>query len=130
MHFISKVVITWFRLARMKFCPPLPGFRQCYKLFINYTLRLHVKRFILARRDHSFVQPGSLFARMNKWFQTYWYALMYLLISSDLGQRCKGLFPTFQLPPVLSHCKYKPFIKSVEFYLFCFKYWLNYFSAI
>ena len=30
---------------------------QCYKLFINYILRLHVKRFITARRDPSF--PGK-----------------------------------------------------------------------
>ena len=38
------------------------GSRQCYKLFINFILRLHVKRFIPARRDPSFVQPGSRFA--------------------------------------------------------------------
>ena len=46
----------------MKFCPVLPGSRQCYKLFINYILRLHVKCFILARRDPSIVLPGSRFA--------------------------------------------------------------------
>ena len=46
----------------MKFCPALSGSQQCYKLFINYILRLHVKRFIPARRDPSFVQPGSRFA--------------------------------------------------------------------
>ena len=39
------------------------GSRQCYKLFINYIMRLHVKHFILAKRDPSFVQPGSRFAR-------------------------------------------------------------------
>ena len=38
------------------------GTRQCYKLFINYILRLHVKSFIPARRDPSFVLPGSRFA--------------------------------------------------------------------
>ena len=38
------------------------GSGQCYKLFKNYILRLHVKRFILARRNPSFVQPGSRFA--------------------------------------------------------------------
>ena len=59
---ISKVVIAWSRLAGMKFYPTLPGSRQGYKLFINYILRLHVKRFIPARRDLSFVQPGSCFA--------------------------------------------------------------------
>ena len=57
-----KVVITWSRLAGMKFCSALPGSRQCYKLVINYILRLHVKRFIPARRYPSFVQPGSRFA--------------------------------------------------------------------
>ena len=49
----------------MKFCPALPGSRQCYKLFINYILRLQVKRFIPVRRDPSFVQPGSRFAEMK-----------------------------------------------------------------
>ena len=34
-------------------------------------------------------------------------------------------YPTFQLPPTLSHCKYKPFIKSIEFCLFRYKYWLK-----
>ena len=59
MHY--KVVITWSRLVGLKFCPALPGSGQCYKLFINHILRLHVKRFIPARRDSSFVQPGSRF---------------------------------------------------------------------
>ena len=49
-------------VSRDRFCPVLPGSWQCYKLFINYILRLHVKRFIPARRDPSFVQPGSRFA--------------------------------------------------------------------
>ena len=35
-------------------------------------------------------------------------------------------YPAFQLPPALSCYKYKPFIKSVEFNLFCFKFWLNF----
>ena len=34
----SQVVITWSRLAGMKFCPALPESRQCYKLFINHIL--------------------------------------------------------------------------------------------
>ena len=38
--------------------------------------------------------------------------------------------PTFQLPPTLSHCKCKPFIKSIEFCLFHYKCWLNHLSAI
>ena len=58
----TKVVITWSRLAGMKFYSTLPGSQPCYELFINYILRLHVKRFILARRDPSFVQRGSCFA--------------------------------------------------------------------
>ena len=61
-HFVSKVVITWSRLARMKFCLVLPGSRQCYKLFINYILQLHVKSFIPARQDPSFVLPAFHFA--------------------------------------------------------------------
>ena len=49
---------TWSRFARIKFCPVLPGSRQCYKLFINYFLRLHVKSFIPTRQDpSSFVLP-------------------------------------------------------------------------
>ena len=31
-------------------------------------------------------------------------------------------YPTFQLPPTLIHCKYQPFIKSIEFGLFRYKY--------
>ena len=61
-HFVSKVVITWSRLAGMKFCLVLPGSRQCYKLFINYILQLRVKSFIPARKDPSFVLPGFHFA--------------------------------------------------------------------
>ena len=57
MHFYRSfqtdvlVVITGSQLIGMKFSPVLPGFRQWYKLFINYILRLHVKSFIKARRD-------------------------------------------------------------------------------
>ena len=36
--------------------------RQCYKLFINYILQLHVKSFIVAMGDPSFVLPESCFA--------------------------------------------------------------------
>ena len=60
--FTSKVVITWSRLAEMKFCPVLPGSRQCYKLFINYILGIHVKSFIPVKRGPTFVLPGSRFA--------------------------------------------------------------------
>ena len=49
----------------MKFCRALLGSRQCYKLFTNYTLRLHVKHFIQARRYPSFVQLESRFAGMK-----------------------------------------------------------------
>ena len=31
-------------------------------------------------------------------------------------------YPTFHLPPVLLHCNYKTSIKSIEFYLVCFKF--------
>ena len=41
----------------------LPGSWQCYKFLINYILGLHVKSFILARWDHSFLVPGSCFTR-------------------------------------------------------------------
>ena len=56
-----KVVITWSRLAGMKFHPALPGSWQCYILLINYILRLDVKCFIPTRRDPSYVQPGPRF---------------------------------------------------------------------
>ena len=56
-------LITRSRLAGMKFCPALPRFRQCYKFFINYILRLHVKRFIATIRDPSYLQLGSRFVR-------------------------------------------------------------------
>ena len=70
-------MITSSRLAGMKFCPALPGSRQCYKFFINYILRLHVKRFIPARRDPSFVQPGSRFAGMK---------FSHVIVSARLGE--------------------------------------------
>ena len=49
-------------MVGMKFCPILPGSRQCYRFFVRYILWLHVKSFILARRDPLFVLPGSRFA--------------------------------------------------------------------
>ena len=50
------------QLASMKFCLAFPGSRQFYKFFINYILRLHVKSFITARRDPTFVLSGFGFA--------------------------------------------------------------------
>ena len=61
----TKVVVTWSRLAVMKFCPALPGSQQSYKLFIKYFLRLHINFFIPARQDFSFVQPGSHLGTMK-----------------------------------------------------------------
>ena len=49
----------------LQFCLALPGSQQCYKPFINYIQRLHVKSFILGGRDLSFVLPGSRFAGMK-----------------------------------------------------------------
>ena len=48
-------------IGRDEILSRLAGSRQCYKLFINYILRLRVKSFIPARRDPSFVLPGSRF---------------------------------------------------------------------
>ena len=59
--YITKVVITWSRLPGMKFCLVSSGSRPRYKVFKDYILRLHVKSFIPARRDFSFVLPGSCF---------------------------------------------------------------------
>ena len=42
--------------------PALTGSRRCYKLFINYIMRL---RFIPARRDPSFVISGSCLPGRN-----------------------------------------------------------------
>ena len=58
----TKVVISWFRLAGMEFCPVLPGSRQCYKFFKNFIFQLHVTSFIPARRNPSFELPGCRFA--------------------------------------------------------------------
>ena len=58
----TKMVISWFRLAGMEFCPVLPGSRQCYKFFRNFILQLHVTSFIPARRNPSFELPGCRFA--------------------------------------------------------------------
>ena len=50
-------------------------------------------------------------------------------IYHDFGQWCilASIFCTFQS---FSYCKYKPFINSFQPYLFCYKCWLSYFSAI
>ena len=53
------------------------GSQQCYKLFINYILRLHVKPFIPTIRDPSFVQPGSRFAGMKS---------SHVIVSARLGE--------------------------------------------
>ena len=45
----------------MKFCLVLPGYWQCYDLFANYSLRLHMKSFIPTKRDLSLGLPGSCF---------------------------------------------------------------------
>ena len=58
----SEVVITWSWLVWMKFCLALLECRQCYKLFVNYILWLHVISFISTRLDPSCVLPGSRFA--------------------------------------------------------------------
>ena len=50
------------RLAGMKFCLILPGSRQCYKFFINYTLGLHIKSFIPGKQDPCFLLPRSHFS--------------------------------------------------------------------
>ena len=43
----------------------LQGSLQFYKLFINYILRLHMKRFISAKQDPSFVLPESKSAKLH-----------------------------------------------------------------
>ena len=50
------------QLARMKFCPVLLGRRERYKFIINYICRLHVKSFVPAKWEPSFVLPRSCFA--------------------------------------------------------------------
>ena len=41
------------------------------------------------------------------------------------------LFPIFRSYfPELFTLKVKPFINSFQYYLFCYKYWLNYFLAV
>ena len=44
--------------------------------------------------------------------------------------KCIRFYSTFQLPPTVSHWKYKPFITSIEFCLFRHKYWLKHLSGI
>ena len=56
------MVIIWSRLTGMKFWLVLPGSWQCYKFSVNYILWFHVKSFIPARWDPSFILPESRFA--------------------------------------------------------------------
>ena len=55
------MVITWSRLAGMKFYSVLSRSRHCYKLFINHILQLHVNSFVPSRRDPFSVLPRSRF---------------------------------------------------------------------
>ena len=48
-----------------EFCPIFSRSRQCYKLFIDYILILHVKILISARRDTCFVLSGSHFPHVT-----------------------------------------------------------------
>ena len=59
---VSGVVITWSWLTGKNLWLVLPRSRWCYKLFINYILRLHVKSFIPARWSLSFALTGSWFS--------------------------------------------------------------------
>ena len=40
-----------------------------------------------------------------------------------------NFYPSFQLTRALRHCKFKPLIKSIAFYLFRYKGWLGYLLA-
>ena len=60
---IYQAVITWSRLGGIKFYSFLSEFWQCYKLFINYILRLHVQSLNLVSRNLSFLLLRSRFVR-------------------------------------------------------------------
>ena len=47
----------------------------------------------------------------TKWLWTYWCGLLQSLMILVGDEKYNGFHPTFQLPPILSHCKHKPFIK-------------------
>ena len=60
----------------------------------------------------------------TKWLLPYWYGLLQSLITGILVNDAKYIhfYPTFQLPQTLSHCKCKPFVKSIEFAYFATKF--------
>ena len=51
--------------------------------------------------------------------------ITHLSWSRSIMQITFTFYPFFHFPQALSHCKYKPFIKSTEFFLFRSKFWLN-----
>ena len=79
--------------------------------------------------------PFQVLAINHKWWVQY--RLNYFKITGNnsslviLVNDAKYIhfYPTFQLPTNLSHCKYKPFIKSIKFGLFCCKHWLKFFFS-
>ena len=84
-------MITWSRLAGMKFCPALSESRQCYKLFINCIMQWYVKRFIPGRRDPSFVQPGSRFVRTK---------FSHVIVSARLSEIKKLIIEHISIAPL------------------------------
>ena len=57
---------------------------------------------------------------LTKSLETYWYVLLQSSSLVILINDAKYIhfYPTFQLPPNLSYCKYERVIKSIEFCLF------------
>ena len=75
--------------------------------------------------------PTPVLYPLNDFKLTGIWSTVQSLTTDDLGQRCKvhSFQPNF-LTSSNPHCKYKPFIKSIEFCLFGYRYWLKHFAAI
>ena len=109
----------------------LKSFQFCYFLFLNFFLKfeiylvipevlLHFRRF--NPKEVGLLSTGMIF---------YNHSSLVILVNDA---KYINFYLTFQLPPApshwSSHCRYKPFIKPIKFYLFRYKCWLNYLSAI
>ena len=116
-------------------------FQKCIKLLRNLFSGFNIWRklwskisIIRGRLEAALRRCSSFYLSFFILYSTLFYPLQ-SPISGGLGQLCKvhSFLPTFQFPSAPSHwpshSKYKRFIKSIEFYLFRHKYWLNHLSA-
>ena len=104
------MVITWSQVAGLQYCLVLLGSQQYYKLFINYTQHLHVKSFLLAWWDLSFVVLGFRFPGMKFFHVMGWKSYLMHAYKKKEKNVCKskeilaGKLSSFSVIKFISPC--------------------------